>query len=137
MPLRVLIVDDHPDAATVVSEELDAAGYVTRPTKDPYIALSIVLDGFIPDVALLDLGLPKMNGFELTRRLRQLPQLKETRFVALTAFTAGAHREQIDRAGFDAYLLKPIDVRSLIDLLEEAAHSRTHSRSSTAVLKER
>src|SRR4051812_39660468 len=83
--LRVLVVDDYPDMRLSLLLVLRAWGFEAREAGDGPAAL-LVASAFSPDVVLLNLGLPDMDGFEVARRLRQLSDLLETRIVALTGF---------------------------------------------------
>jgi CheY-like chemotaxis protein len=113
---RILVVDDHVDAAELLAELLELLGHETRVAFDAQSALEIV-QTFHPDVALLDIALPQMDGYELARRLRQLPALHRTRLVALTGYGRPSDREGSAAAGFDAHLVKPIEISQLEALL--------------------
>lgn len=113
---RILVVDDHVDAAELLAELLEHLGHETRVAFDGPSALEIVRT-FHPDLALLDIGLPRMDGYELARRLRELPSLRQTRLVALTGFGGPADREGSAAAGFDAHLVKPIEISQLESLI--------------------
>ena len=83
--IRVLIVDDNEDAATLLAEGLETIGYETRVAYEGPTALRIA-EQFAPDVGLLDIGLPVMDGYELARRLRELPGLSQVRLIAVTGY---------------------------------------------------
>ena len=106
---RVLIVDDNRDAAELLEEGLRGAGHVTRVAFDGPTALRLAAE-LLPDVALLDIGLPVMDGFELARRLRELPGLAALRLVALTGYGQPSDRERSRVAGFDEHLTKPVEL---------------------------
>ncbi|HEX2677178.1 MAG TPA: hybrid sensor histidine kinase/response regulator, partial [Polyangiales bacterium] len=114
---RVLVVDDNADTATLLIDVLSARGYVARAAYDAPTALRIA-ESFDPDVAVLDLGLPVMDGFELARRFIEHPQLRRTRLVALTGYGRARDRELTAQAGFLAHLLKPVDLDELGSVLE-------------------
>jgi len=120
---RVLIVDDNQDAAELLGQMLTLQGYETQIAFDGPQALQLVAE-FQPTVALLDIGLPVMDGFELARRLRSDPKLNEMRLVAVTGY---GQREDLGRSresGFDAHLVKPVDIDQLFGVLEVGqAHS--------------
>lgn len=80
-------------------------------------ALERVLS-FEPDVALLDIGLPQMDGYELAQRLRSLPRLHGLRLIALTGYGQAEDRQRGQAAGFDDYLLKPMELRALERVLQ-------------------
>ena len=109
---RVLVVDDNRDAAELLAEVLEDAGYVTRVAHDGPGALCIAAD-FRPQLGLLDIGLPVMDGFELARRMRELPGCRAMALVALTGYGQPADRELSRLAGFDLHLTKPFDVPEL------------------------
>src|ERR1041384_5112883 len=91
---RVLVVDDNRDVANSVAALLRLLGHTVLPAYDGATALALA-GNFKPDVAILDLNMPKMDGFEVARQLRELPDLKPLKIVALTALdeTMLAHRE--------------------------------------------
>lgn len=112
--LRVLVVDDNADAAELFSEILREAGYVVDVAADGIEALACALRS-PPDVALVDIGLPGIDGYELARRLRAAcPGC--FRLIALTGY--GPDRERSCAAGFDLHLSKPIDIDGLKRAIE-------------------
>ncbi|HEY6395464.1 MAG TPA: ATP-binding protein, partial [Candidatus Binataceae bacterium] len=115
---RVLIVDDNEDAATTLSEMLDEIGYSTRVSFDARSALQIVSE-FVPDIMLVDIGLPVMDGYQLARQLRQMPELISVRLLALTGYGQESDRQRALRSGFDDHLVKPIDMEALLSILRE------------------
>jgi CheY-like chemotaxis protein len=116
-PDRILIVDDNEDAAEMLSMVLESRGYATRVAHDGPSALTAAAE-FKPHTALLDIGLPVMDGFELARRLRADPGLGGVRLVALTGYGQETDRRRSRVAGFDHHLVKPIDVKSVVEILE-------------------
>lgn len=103
---RILVVDDNTDAAESTAMVLKLEGHEVKVASDGPSALQVATD-FHPDVVLLDIGLPDMNGYEIGRRLRAMPGFTNTLLIALSGY---AGEEQIDRArqvGFDHYLVKP------------------------------
>jgi CheY-like chemotaxis protein len=116
-PLRILVVDDNQDAARLMASALSRQGHGVRVAHDGAGALG-ALDGFAPDVALLDIGLPVMDGYALARRLRATAGLGEAvRLVALTGYGQASDRERALEAGFDAHMVKPVDFPALLELL--------------------
>jgi CheY-like chemotaxis protein len=111
--LRVLIVDDCPDSRATLGVLLGLWGHEAREAADGEAALATAAC-FRPEVVLLDLGLPRMNGYEVARRLRQLPGLSAANLIALTGYGDEPNRRCAEEAGFAAYLVKPFD----LDLLE-------------------
>jgi len=109
---RVLVVDDNEDGAEMLAHVLKARGHETRVAHDAPAALGLA-ESFNPDVAILDLGLPVMDGYELAERLRQLPGLSHIQLVALTGYGQASDREKTRAAGFHHHLVKPIDVEAV------------------------
>ena len=114
--LRVLLVDDNFDAARSLSLVLDSLGIENRTAKDGASGL-ILADAFRPSAAILDVGMPGMDGCEVARRLRANPLHGRTVLIALTGW---GHSDDIDRcraAGFDHHIHKPADIPALVELL--------------------
>jgi PAS domain S-box-containing protein len=117
---RVLIVDDNRDAAEVLAEALEATGFRTCVAFDAPQALDRAIT-FRPHVAMLDIGLPVMDGYELARRLRELPALRDVKLVAVTGYGQEGDREHSARAGFTAHLVKPVALDDVTELLGRLA----------------
>ncbi len=115
---RILVVDDNQDGAELLSEALHAQGHATRVAYDGPGALRIARD-FAPQIALLDLGLPVMDGFELARRLREQPGLERIQLIAVTGYGRDEDRGRSSGAGFNAHVVKPVDLDSLEPLIRE------------------
>ncbi|MBA3588982.1 ATP-binding protein [Methylibium sp.] len=113
---RILVVDDNQDAATSLAELLELTGHETRFAHDGLEAVQAA-ESFRPDVVLLDIGLPKLNGFEAARMIRQQPWGKDMMLVALTGWGQEEDRRMSSEAGFDAHLVKPVDPAALTELL--------------------
>jgi PAS domain S-box-containing protein len=113
-PRRVLIVDDDVDATEMLAQALTAAGHEVREEHDGTSAL-VAAAQFQPDVVLLDLGLPGMDGIEVARRMRSYPQLGEVRIVALTGFGQGSARTRSAAVGIESLLVKPVDMQTIMD----------------------
>lgn len=109
---HVLIVDDNEDAAEMLSLALAHSGYVTRVAHDGPQALHAAED-FPADVAVLDIGLPVMDGYELARRLRAHAALSRVRLVALTGYGQSDDVRRAKEAGFDEHLVKPVELARL------------------------
>ena len=115
---RVLLVDDNRDAAELLAEALSALGHDTRVAGGSLEALQIAAD-FRPDIAVLDIGLPVMDGHQLGGRLREL--LGDVRLIAGTGYGQEADRERSRAAGFAAHLVKPIDLAMLVAAFDDRA----------------
>jgi CheY-like chemotaxis protein/two-component sensor histidine kinase len=115
-PLRVLIVDDNEDAADLLAMYLADLGLTPRVARDGVQALALV-DELEPDVALLDLGLPGMDGYELGRRLRARPAKHRITIVAVSGYGQESDVARAKAAGFDGHLVKPVDLDKLARLL--------------------
>jgi PAS domain S-box-containing protein len=114
--LRIMIVDDNKDGALMLSMLLEATGHETVIEHDPYRALERApLEA--PDVCLLDIGLPGMDGNELARQLRSTEVLARTVLIAVTGYSQYRDRKNSLGAGFNHYLVKPVDVEELVALL--------------------
>jgi CheY-like chemotaxis protein len=115
--LRVLLVDDNQDAASTLASLLEAAGHHVAAMHDP---ASVLRDAarLAPDVFILDIGLPGMDGYALARRLRQMAAGAGALFVALTGYGQAGDRALSRQAGFDHHLVKPVDPAQLLELLE-------------------
>jgi CheY-like chemotaxis protein len=112
----ILIVDDHPANLKLARVVLSGAGFEVRTVPDAEEALAI-LERFRPRLILMDLQLPGMDGFELTRRLKADPARRGIVIVALTAYAMKGDEEKARQAGCDGYLSKPIDTRTLPDVV--------------------
>jgi CheY-like chemotaxis protein len=115
---RVLVVDDNRDAADMLAALAEHRGHMTRNAGDGVDALRI-LQEFTPDVALLDLGLPVMDGYELAQRIRQIPHLSSIRLVAVTGYGQPSDRAKARAAGFDLHLVKPVQLADVLRAIEE------------------
>jgi PAS domain S-box-containing protein len=109
---RILIVDDNADAANSLAQILAMDGHVAEPVYSARSALDRAAV-FAPEVVLLDLGLPEMDGYEVARRLRQRPESRTLRIVALTGYGQTGDLRRSQEAGFDDHLTKPVDFAAL------------------------
>jgi PAS domain S-box-containing protein len=114
---RVLVVDDNVDAANMIAMTLQLFGHQTETVYSAQSALETAVE-CRPDFVVLDIGLPGMDGYEVARRLRQIPELKDTRLIAATGYGQDADRQRSEEAGFDYHLVKPIDPEKLQTVLE-------------------
>lgn len=114
--LRVLIVDDNRDSADSMSTLLRLHGHTTRVAYEGLEALEVAQE-FRPDTILLDIGLPNLSGYEVARHIRSTPWGSSIRLVALTGWGQPEAREAARSVGFDAHLVKPVDLADLLQLL--------------------
>ncbi len=109
---RVLVVDDNADSAESMAMLLEISGFQTITALDGASALTAAAD-YQPDLVLLDLGLPKMSGFEVASRLRAIPGLERVVLIAMTGYGQDEDRRRTIEAGFAAHLVKPVDPTAL------------------------
>jgi two-component system CheB/CheR fusion protein len=107
-PRRVLIVDDNEDAANSLAMILKLSGHETASVYTAMDALERAVT-FRPDVVLLDIGLPGMDGYEVAQKMRELPGLADIRLVAVTGYGRSDDRLRARDAGFDDHLTKPVE----------------------------
>jgi signal transduction histidine kinase/ActR/RegA family two-component response regulator len=122
-PLRVLVVDDNEDAGSTMGLLLDALGHEVSVVHHPYAALERAPD-FRPDVYLLDIGLPDIDGYELARRLRSHGGLGSFSLIALTGFGQASDQQNAHAAGFDFHCTKPVEIAALNEILAQIAAAR-------------
>ena len=113
---RVLIVDDSRDSAEMLCEILQAYGCVVCVAYDGQSALEVA-PSFNPEIALIDISLPRMDGYELAQRLRHFPDLQGTKLIAVTGYAEVSERRRSEKAGFDRHLVKPVDLDELRTLI--------------------
>jgi two-component system, chemotaxis family, CheB/CheR fusion protein len=113
---RVVIVEDNADSRELLCELLHDEGYECRTVGSGKAALDLIRD-FEPHIALLDVGLPEMDGFELARRLRAMPQTADMHLVAVTGYGRASDRVASREAGFDEHLVKPVQPDELLRVL--------------------
>jgi CheY-like chemotaxis protein len=120
--LRVLIVDDNRDAADSLAMLLRITGNEIRTSYDGLEALQVASD-FRPEVVLLDIGLPKIDGHEVAQRLRREPWGQRICLIAVTGWSDESDRARSRAAGFDHHLVKPLDTGHLAKLLDSLERS--------------
>jgi CheY-like chemotaxis protein len=122
--LQVLVVDDNVDAVRILHMLVQESGHRVRMAHTGPAALKAALDDR-PDVILLDIGLPLLDGYEVAKRIRQEPRLRDTVLVAVTGYEREADRQRSQQAGFDHHLVKPADFRKVREILAAAAAKAT------------
>ena len=109
-------MEDNPDSAESMKMLLELAGHSVRVVQDGEVAL-VAARAEPPEIMLIDVGLPGMDGYELVRRLRQIPALDGSLLIALTGYGRDEDKQQALAAGFDHHLTKPVDMDSLHTLI--------------------
>jgi CheY-like chemotaxis protein len=117
---RILVVDDNVDAAESAAMLLELAGHEVRVCHSGAAGIDAAA-AFRPEVVLLDIGMPGMDGYEAARRMRQLPDLAAALLVAVSGYGSNEDRRRSAEAGFDLHLVKPADYTLLLSLLDESA----------------
>lgn len=125
LPRRILVVDDHRDAAETLAMLLEAGGHDVHVAFDGPEAVAAAGE-LRPDMVLLDLGLPKLGGYEVARRIREAEGQTRTLLVALTGWGQEEDRRRTAEAGFDHHMVKPPDVRALLNLLADGNDANGH-----------
>jgi len=120
--LRILIVEDNPALAQTTGWLVEALGHDYRVAHNGKDALAEA-DAFRPDVVMLDIGLPGMNGYDICRAMRQNPALASTLFIAQTGWGQSEHKQMATAAGFHHHMVKPIDYDRLQELLDIRART--------------
>jgi PAS domain S-box-containing protein len=121
---RILVVDDNMDAATSMAMMLQLMGNEVRTAHDGLEAVEMA-EQFRPQVVLMDIGMPRLNGYESTRRIREQPWGRDMAIIALTGWGQEMDRVRSKEAGCDGHLVKPVNLPELEKLLLELAGSRT------------
>jgi signal transduction histidine kinase/ActR/RegA family two-component response regulator len=123
--LRILVVDDNRDAASTLGMLLRITGNDVRTAHDGEEAVA-AYDNFRPDVVLMDIGLPKLNGYQAAEQIRQRPWAKSAVLIALSGWGQDADRERSKQAGFDQHLVKPVDPQALMQMLASLGRAAEH-----------
>jgi CheY-like chemotaxis protein len=118
-PKSILIVDDNVDAAESLGELLKVSGHLVHVSFDGTTALETA-GSLRPDVVILDIGMPRMNGYEVARSLRSDASLKSTLLVAVTGYAQEKDRARAQESGFDYHFAKPIDIPRLVHILDQS-----------------
>jgi CheY-like chemotaxis protein len=129
---RIVIVEDAPDNREMLCSLLQLSGHQVTAAADGQAGLEAIV-ATLPDIALVDIGLPIIDGHEIVRRIRRMPQCDGVQLVALTGYGRPEDRERAIEAGFDAHLVKPVDFDELTAML--ASRSRCVRHADGAGLK--
>ena len=128
---RILVVDDLAASAETLLTLLEMEGFEVRMAHEGQEALRIARE-FRPQVVLLDIGLPGMNGFEVAHGLRAQPESRDALLIALTGYGEAESRSRSAQAGFDFHMVKPADVNLLLSLLANPAEARKTAAAVSA-----
>lgn len=121
--IKILIAEDHAINRELLRELLEARGYSVIEACDGQEALQMI-EQAQPDILLLDIGMPILDGFAVMRKIREKPQLASLPVLAVTAYAMQGDQEKILHSGFDGYLSKPINSRSLAEELDRLLSKR-------------
>ncbi|MDF3067731.1 MAG: hypothetical protein K0R38_3332 [Polyangiaceae bacterium] len=130
-PLKVVIVEDNDDSRMMLCELLELSGFECHTASTGRLGVDVITE-LVPDVALVDIGLPELDGLEVAKLLRQDAKLDKLLLIALTGYGQREDREAARRAGFDTHLVKPVDFDALLGLLRAHAAKRTRAEPSLA-----
>ena len=114
---KILVVEDNDQNRILLSQILTHLGYEVIEAPDGAVGLKMAGE-HKPDLMLLDLQMPVMDGFTAVRKLRDMPELRAMKVIAITSLAMKGDREAVLKAGFDEYVTKPIDTRMLPDLIK-------------------
>lgn len=137
--VTILVVDDVPDNLILISLSLQTNGYRVLTANNGEEAIKVATLAR-PDLILMDIAMPELDGLSAVRRIRKLPELQHVPVVALTAFSTNGFRQAAYEAGFDAYLNKPLDferLNSLIKMLLHDGETADLSAETTELHRER
>lgn len=123
MPAKILVVEDNLPNMKLVEMILVSHGYTMLKAMDGEEALEVAVRDK-PDLILMDIQLPKINGMEVVKRLREMPAFQQTPIIAITAYAMKGDKEKFIESGCDAYVSKPINTRELPGLIAELLKSR-------------
>jgi CheY-like chemotaxis protein len=132
--IKVLIAEDNAVNRELLRELLELRGYTVLEACDGKEALHII-EQAQPELLLLDIGMPVMDGFAVIRRIRENPRLARLPVVAVTAYAMRGDREKILNSGFDGYLSKPVNARSLAEELNRLLDKRDEKAGAAAAGK--
>lgn len=110
--LRILLVEDHPEVAAAQTLLLRALGYQVQTAPDGQTAIDMA-KSLLPDIAVVDIGLPGIDGYQVAESLRGDPATSAIRLIALTAYGSAEDRQRSMRSGFEAHLVKPASIDQL------------------------
>jgi CheY-like chemotaxis protein len=119
---RILVVDDNHDSALSLAMMLSIMGHETRTAHDGESAVAAA-ESFLPEVVLLDIGLPKLNGYEVAQRIREQPWGTTMFLIAVTGWGQEEDRQRSSEVGLNVHMVKPVEAAALEKLLSELRHA--------------
>jgi CheY-like chemotaxis protein len=125
--LRVMVVDDDLDTVTIFALLVQESGHDVRTEYEGSAVVEAALD-YRPDVVLLDIDLPGLNGFEVATRLREQPALQKVVLIAMTGYGGVSDRRRFQEAGFDHHLVKPCDIGKMLKILSTQSESMARGK---------
>lgn len=128
MKEKILIVEDNPQSMRLLEMVLKAKNYTLLKATDGEEALDMVMSER-PDLIIMDIQLPKVNGLEVTKKLRETPAFSHTPIIAITAYAMKGDKERVIESGCDAYLSKPINTRELPEMIAEMLLQRRKDKA--------
>ena len=129
MKEKILIVEDNPQSMRLLEMVLRAKNYTLLKATDGEEALDMAMREQ-PDLIIMDIQLPKINGLEVTRKLRETPAFSQTPIIAITAYAMKGDRERVIGSGCSTYLSKPINTRELPEMIAEMLLQRQKDNPS-------
>lgn len=129
---KILLVEDNPKSMRLLKMTLSAKGYTLLEATDGGEALDAAVTER-PDLIIMDIQLPKINGLAATRKLRENPEFRHIPIIAITAYAMKGDRERIIKAGCDVYLPKPINTRELPTIIEALLLHRQRDSTATSM----
>lgn len=122
----VLLIEDNCDSREMMADVLRAHGYAILEAADGLEGYRMAKDN-LPDFALIDIGLPGIDGYEVARRLRALEVARGIQLIALTGYGLDEDKARVLDAGFDLHLVKPVDINFLLGILNSLAHDKLNN----------
>ncbi len=133
MPVRILIADDYADNRELLRLMLETVGYMICEARDGHECVALARAN-PPDLLLIDLSMPKLDGWGAFRELRADERTRDVPCIAVTAFAANADRQRALSVGFDAYLIKPFRAKELLEIVARVlAHSHRQREQQTSL----
>jgi two-component system cell cycle response regulator DivK len=126
LPEKILVVEDNKQNMRLIEMILNSKSYNLLMAEDGEAALDLAVREH-PDLIIMDIQLPKISGYDIIKKLREMPEFSNTPIIALTAYAMEGDREKFIEAGCDAYLSKPIDTRELPKVIAAMLVGRENS----------